>query len=74
MTGHLTALFNPRVDEWIDHFAISLDHSSPQSLEIYGLTAIGRTTAYVLGFSEADRPALRYLLYNREPQYRWPGL
>ncbi len=73
LTGHLTVLFNPRIDNWLDHFAVSLDHSAALSLEVYGLTAIGRTTAYVLGFSERDRPALRYFL-NKRDAYRWPGV
>ena len=41
--NQLTPLFNPRVDEWYDHFLWSEDLTN-----IIGRTAIGRTTAAAL--------------------------
>jgi hypothetical protein len=51
-TGALTRLFNPRIDHWPDHFRI-------QAGRIIGLTAIGRTTIYVLNMNRPDRIRIR---------------
>ena len=52
-TAAITRLFNPRTDLWEDHFR--LDTSG----RISGLTAIGRTTAYVLGMNADIRIQIR---------------
>jgi hypothetical protein len=44
ITGKITRLFNPRKDEWQDHFEIV-------AARIQGRTAVGRTTAFVLEFN-----------------------
>ncbi len=46
--GELTRFYNPRIDRWADHF--SLD-----GVDIKPRTAIGRVTAKILGFNEAER-------------------
>ncbi len=51
--GQLTRLFNPRIDHWDEHF-------QQNSLGIIeGLTAIGRTTVYVLDMNAPRRAELR---------------
>ncbi|QDV68564.1 HNH endonuclease [Rosistilla carotiformis] len=52
-SGALTRLFNPRSDTWIEHFV------QRSSGIIEGLTAIGRTTTYVLDFNAERRVELR---------------
>ncbi len=47
-TGETQRLFNPRIDDWGDHFVWSRD-----GLEIVGLTPIGRATVEAL---ELNRP------------------
>ncbi len=54
-TGTLTRLFNPRLDDWADHFA----WNGP---ELVGRTAIGRTTIDVLNMNLAERVEHRLLL------------
>jgi len=51
-TGELTRLFNPRRDDWKDHF-------TQQGGEITGLSAIGRTTVSLLKMNEHGRSQLR---------------
>lgn len=51
----LTRLFHPRQDRWEDHFRRA-------GAEILGITAVGRTTAWLLQFNEADNLAQRRLL------------
>ena len=51
-TGFLTQLFNPRTRNWNDHFA-SVDGL------ITGLTAIGRTTIFLLRMNAPHRVELR---------------
>lgn len=56
--GHdeaLVPLFHPRRDRWEDHFRY-------EGAAIIGLTAIGRTTVWVLGMNESRRLALRSVL------------
>ncbi len=54
-TGTLTRLFHPRKDRWEDHFRRAGAH-------IVGVTDVGRTTAWLLQFNEADNLAQRELL------------
>jgi HNH endonuclease len=53
LTNELTRLFNPRNDEWTDHFEVG------ENGEIRGRTDIGRTTAYVLDMNAERRVELR---------------
>lgn len=53
VNGELTRLFNPRLDNWQEHFKLE------RSGEIIGLTAIGRTTANLLGMNTAIRVQMR---------------
>lgn len=46
--GAFSLLFNPRVQQWGDHFAL-------REAEIGGLTPEGRTTARLLQVNAADR-------------------
>jgi 5-methylcytosine-specific restriction endonuclease McrA len=48
----ITRLFNPREDNWDDHFLV-------QSGRIIGRTAIGRTTIRVLNMNDEERVELR---------------
>lgn len=47
-TGKFTRFFNPRTDDWTDHFTVS-------GARIDTLTAIGEVAARILGFNDADR-------------------
>jgi 5-methylcytosine-specific restriction endonuclease McrA len=51
-TGTITPLFNPRTQIWLDHFQL-------EGGFIFGLTAIGRTTIFLLQMNEASRLQLR---------------
>jgi hypothetical protein len=51
----LTRLFNPRIDRWSDHFRFNRG-------EIISLTAIGRTTLYVVNMNALVRVMGRRLL------------
>ena len=53
--NRLQRLFNPRLDDWHDHFEWD-------GLVLVGTTAIGRTTIEVLRINAADRVAHRLLL------------
>jgi len=53
----LQRLFNPRSDEWHDHFEWD-------GAILLGTTAIGRTTVEVLRINAADRVAHRLLLID----------
>ena len=52
-SDELTRLFNPRTDTWDEHFKEESDGS------LIGLTAIGRTTVYVLAMNAGNRVKLR---------------
>ncbi len=52
LTGELTRLYHPRDDAWLEHFAWIGD-------EIAGISAVGRTTIFVLGMNEPDFMAVR---------------
>ena len=54
-TGELVRLFHPRLDVWVEHFRFD-------GPEIVGLTACGRTTAWVLQMNSEERIELRSLL------------
>ena len=51
-TGERVNVFNPRTDDWSDHFAFS--HGT-----IIGLTPIGRATARLLNMNDSRRVELR---------------
>lgn len=51
-TGKLTLLFNPPLDKWSDHFAMSKGI-------IVGSTSVGRTTATLFRMNTPDRIELR---------------
>jgi hypothetical protein len=55
LSGLLTPLFNPRVEEWEDHFELV-------GATIVGRTATGRTTVELLRLNEAERLADRQFL------------
>ena len=54
-TGELTRLYHPRKDRWEEHF----HREGPY---ILGLTAVGRTTAWLLRFNDTDNLTQRHLL------------
>lgn len=54
-TGLLTRLFHPRRDRWEDHFR-------RDGAYLLGLTDVGRTTAWLLRFNDADNLRQRELL------------
>jgi hypothetical protein len=54
-TGQLTALFNPRVDSWAQHFQW-------EGPILHGRTAAGRTTVAVLDINAPARIAVRTTL------------
>ena len=57
-TGRLTPLFNPREENWHDHFRLAAAH-------IIGLTPVGRTTVFLLQLnSEARLIDRRYLVQS----------
>lgn len=57
-SGSLTRLFNPRTDIWDEHF------QQDSRCEIQGLTAIGRTSAYVLDMNAPRRVELRVAIMD----------
>jgi hypothetical protein len=63
-TGQIIALFNPRKDQWADHFAFALARSPRPGIEIRGQTPIGRTTVRVLGMNNEIRKRIRYELWR----------
>ncbi|HEX3151859.1 MAG TPA: HNH endonuclease signature motif containing protein [Gemmataceae bacterium] len=60
-TDQLVPLFNPRLDNWTEHFV----WNGPI---LEGRTAIGRATIAVLGINRAERIAHRRLLLEAGPQ------
>jgi hypothetical protein len=54
-SGELIRLFNPRLDQWDEHFVIN-------GARIIGLTAIGQVTVTLLRFNEDERLLERLLL------------
>ncbi len=59
-TGRLTPLFNPRTDEWNEHFIW-------HGVVIDGNTPVGRVTAYVLDFNSSERMEFRRFLGGETP-------
>ena len=51
-TGEKVDVFNPRTNEWSDHFAVS-------GGTIFGLTPVGRATARLLNMNDSRRIELR---------------
>lgn len=47
-TGELVRFFNPRTDDWTEHFRL-------EGVQIEPLTDIAEVTARILGFNDADR-------------------
>lgn len=54
-SGTLTALYNPRLQRWSEHFSVD-------GAEIRGLTATGRVTVTLLQFNAPERLSERELL------------
>ena len=50
--GGVTPLFNPRTHAWVEHFRSDAG-------SVFGLTAIGRTTVFLLQMNAAQRVELR---------------
>ena len=57
VTGDIVRLFDPRRDDWHDHFAW-------QGTELTGKTAIGRTTISVLAINDPEFQSVRAALTN----------
>ena len=55
LKGEIVPLFNPRQQDWLAHFQL-------QGSSIVGMTAIGRTTVFLLRMNDSDRLKLRYSL------------
>jgi 5-methylcytosine-specific restriction endonuclease McrA len=56
-TGNITRLFNPRIDEWSDHFRYD-------RAVLTGLTDIGRCTIAVLSINQRSRITVRLTLID----------
>jgi HNH endonuclease len=54
-TGDVVRLFHPRRDIWSDHFG-------HLGLCVVGITAVGRTTASLLGMNDPERRRVRELI------------
>ena len=55
LTGVITLLFNPRTQIWSEHFQL-------EGGAVLGITAIGRTTTFLLWMNETSRLQLRQAL------------
>jgi HNH endonuclease len=62
-TGQVSALFNPRKDEWDEHFPAVNGALIPLGVAIRGLTPIGRATVQVLGLNDEMRQLIRHELW-----------
>ncbi len=58
-TGEFIRFFNPRTDQWADHFRLN-------GAVIEPLTGIGEVTARILGFNDSDRILERQALIDME--------
>ena len=58
--GQIVPLFNPRTDDWGEHFAVDLD-----SFSIEGLTAEGRASVRRLGLNRKVQVDARRLSISR---------
>jgi hypothetical protein len=63
-SSQLTRLFHPRTDAWEEHFNV-------EDGVVHGLTAIGRTTAYVLDMNSERRIELRLAIRELEGEQWW---
>ena len=63
-SGDTVPLFNPRKDEWANHFDLSLSSVAGPGIEIKGRTSTGRATLRVLGMNDEMRRVLRYELWR----------
>jgi hypothetical protein len=61
ITGDIVPLLNPRRDRWSDHFHL-------QGAVIEGVTAVGRTTVWLLAMNDTRRIERRELLERGEQQ------
>ena len=59
-TGQLVRLFDPRKDDWAQHFEWS-------GAILAGLTPIGRTTIQVLAINELSFLEVREILLKEQP-------
>ena len=64
-TGEMTQLFNPREDNWNEHF------KAHKSGHVVGLTATGRATVAALRFNDEGRVRNRVSLVQRR---LWPAI
>jgi hypothetical protein len=62
-TGQLAALFNPRQDEWEEHFSAAIDPLKTLCVAIRGRTPVGRASVHVLGLNDEMRQLIRYELW-----------
>ena len=62
-SGEFSRFFNPRTDQWADHFRLGIETLMPLGIEIQALTQIARATVQVLGLNEEMRQMLRYELW-----------
>ncbi len=58
-TGHVVQLFNPRTQNWCDHFRL-------QGVMISGLTPMGRATVLVCNMNALRRMRLRVALQGKK--------
>lgn len=56
-SGHIVALFNPRLDRWADHFRL-------EGAKIVPLTPVGRVTEFLLQFNVSERLMGRAILHQ----------
>jgi hypothetical protein len=63
-TTNVVPLFHPRKDRWTDHFFVRVGPVHSMTIEICGLTPIGRATVRVLALNEEMRQMLRYQLWT----------
>lgn len=59
LTDSIARLFDPRNDEWSDHFSF-------HGTRIVGRTAVGRATVRVMGMNDRERVELRIHLLEAE--------
>jgi HNH endonuclease len=59
ITGEITSLFNPRSQNWAEHFKLEDGY-------ILGLTSVGRTTVFLLKLNEPTRLQIRQALILEE--------
>jgi hypothetical protein len=63
-TGLVVALFNPRKDQWAEHFSTAIGALIPSGIAIYGLTSVGPASAQVLGLNDEMRQMIRFELWS----------